>query len=292
MKRKFAIVVDSAADMPSSYYEEKEIEVVRLGFTLNNVLYQGECGKEITEKEFYAFLRDGAMPTTYQATAEGAKPHIEKCLEEGRDVLVLAFSGALSGTAGSFSVAARELSKKYPKRKIEVVNTLCASMGEGLLLDYVVEKAEAGASIEETKEYAEELKLQICHHFTVDNLFHLRRGGRVSQASAILGTVLKIKPIMRVDNYGRLVVASKVIGRKKSLSALVDNLVSSLPNGENKIFISHGDCEEDVERVKKLVYEKLPAAELTVNYIGAVIGAHAGAGTIALFHRGTGREKE
>ncbi len=290
-KRKFAIVTDSAADMPKSYYEEHGIEVVSLGFTMNNVNYEGEYGEKITEEKFYEMLRDGAMPTTYQVTAEMAKPHIEKFLKEGEDVLVLTFSSALSGTSGSFSMAAKELAEKYPKRKICVVDSLCASMGEGLLLDYIVKKSATGASVEETAAYAEELKLHICHHFTVDNLFHLKRGGRVSAATAILGSVLKIKPIMHVNNEGKLIAIGKVIGRKKSLSTLVDNLFASAEMDENDpIFISHGDCMEDVEYVKKLIWERKPNVEIVVNYVGTVIGAHSGAGTVALFNKGKSRE--
>ncbi len=287
MKRKFAIVTDSGGDMPAAYYQKNKIEVVKLGFALDNVLYEGECGRSIAEKEFYSLLREGAMPTTYQVTAEAAKPHIEKYLQKGEDVLIVAFSSALSGTAGSFLVAARELSKKYPKRKIEVVDSLCASMGEGLFLDYLLEKAEEGETLEATKKYAEELKLKICHQFTVDNLFHLKRGGRVSTTTAILGSVLKIKPIMQVNNEGKLVATGKVIGRKKSLSVLVENLLSTI-DGE-KIFISHGDCEGEAEEVKKLLLAKLPSAKITTGYIGAVIGSHAGVGTVALFYKGRTR---
>ncbi len=289
-KRQFAIVTDSACDMPKSYCEEHDIEVVSLGFTMNNVNYEGENGEKITEEKFYALLREGAMPMTYQVTAEMAKPHIEQYLTEGKDVFVLTFSSALSGTSGSFFMAAKELQEKYPKRKICVVDSLCASMGEGLLLYYVVKKAESGASIEETKAYAEELRLHICHHFTVDNLFHLKRGGRVSAATAILGSVLKIKPIMHVDDEGKLTAIGKVIGRKKSLSTLVENLFASADMDENDpIFISHGDCMEDVEYVKRLIWEKKPNVEILVNYVGSVIGAHSGAGTVALFNKGKAR---
>ncbi len=293
MKRKFAIVTDSSADMPKAYYAEHEIEVVPLGFTMNNVNYEGETGEKIDEPTFYEQLREGAMPTTYQVTAEMAKPHIEKFLEKGKDVLVLTFSSALSGTSGSFRVAARELAKIYPRRKICVVDSLCASMGQGLLLDYLVKKGERGASVEETAKYAEGLKLHICHHFTVDNLFHLKRGGRVSAATAILGSVLKIKPIMHVNDEGRLIAVGKVIGRKKSLSTLVENLFAAADMGEDDpIFISHGDCIEDVEYVKRLIFEKLPKAQITVHYVGAVIGAHSGAGTLAIFHKGKSRESK
>lgn len=289
-KRQFEIVTDSSCDMPASYYAEHGVEVVNLGFTMNNVNYEGENGEKISEKEFYALLRAGSMPTTYQVTAETAKSHIEKFLEKGRDVLILAFSSALSGTAGSFSVAARELAKKYPKRKIRVVDTLCASMGEGLLLDYAVKKADSGASIEDTAKYVEELKLHICHHFTVDNLFHLKRGGRVSTMTAVFGSVLKIKPVMHVNDEGRLVVIGKAMGRKKSLSCLVENLFESADmDDSDPIFISHGDCMADVEYVKRLILEKRPNAEIFVHYVGAVIGAHAGAGVVALFNKGKKR---
>ncbi len=288
MKRKFAIVTDSAADMPKEFYEEHGVEVIPLGFTMNGIPYEGECGERIDEKTFYGMLRKGAMPTTYQATAEIAKPHIEKYLENGQDVLIVAFSSALSGTCGSFQVAARELSKAYPKRKILVVDSLCASMGQGLFLHYVLQKAEE-SSLEETAAYAEEIKLRICHHFTVDSLFHLKRGGRVGTLAAIFGSVLKIKPIMHVDNQGKLTAIGKVIGRKKSLTSLVNNLFESMDE-EGPIFISHGDCLEEVEFVKGLILERKPNAQLFVNYIGAVIGSHSGAGTLAIFNLGKSRE--
>ena len=268
---------------------EKGIECINLGFTMNNVNYEGEYGEKMPEQEFYQKLREGAMPTTYQATAETAKLHIEPLLKEGKDILLLAFSSALSGTAGSFLVAQKELSKSY-KQKICVVDTLCASMGEGLLLDYVIKKADEGASLEETRKYVEELKLHICHHFTVDNLFHLKRGGRVSSMTAIVGSILKIKPVMKVDDEGRLVAVGKAMGRKKALKNLVDNMFECMDVTENDpIFISHGDCIEEVEYVKNMIWERLPKAEILVNYIGAVIGSHAGAGTLALFHKGKKR---
>ena len=290
MRRKFDILTDTGCDMPESYLKEHDVACVKLGFTMNNVNYEGEGGEHITEKEFYQKLRDGAMPTTYQVTGEMAKTHIEKSLKNGRDVLVIAFSSGLSGTAGSFVVAARELEKTYKDRKIRVVDSLCASMGQGLLLDYVVKKADEGATIEETAAYAEGLKLHICHHFTVDNLFHLKRGGRVSAATAIVGSILKIKPVMHVSDEGKLVAIGKAMGRKKSLHTLVENLFASADMDENdSIFISHGDCIEDVEYVKGLILQRLPNVKITVNYVGAVIGTHSGCGTLALFNKGKKR---
>lgn len=284
MKRLFDIVTDSACDMPQEYYKEHEVVCVKLGFTMNNVNYEGEGGEKITEKDFYQKLRDGAMPTTYQVTGEMAKKYMEASLQKGRDLLVLTFSSGLSGTAGSFIVAGRDLAKEYPDRKIRVVDSLCASMGQGLLLDYVVKKADSGATLDETADYAEELKLHICHHFTVDNLFHLHRGGRVSKTTAIVGTVLKIKPLLHVDNEGKLISIGKAMGRKKALHTMVENMFKYADIGENDpVFISHGDCMEDVEYVKSLIQAKLPNTEIYVNYIGAVIGTHSGCNTVALF---------
>lgn len=289
-QRKFDIITDSGCDMPESYLKEHGVECVRLGFTMNNVNYEGEGGEHITEKEFYQKLRDGAMPTTYQVTGEMARNRIEKSLKKGRDVLVLAFSSGLSGTAGSFIVAARDLSKEYPDRKIRVVDSLCASMGEGLLLDYVVKKADTGASLDETADYAEDLKLHICHFFTVDNLFHLKRGGRVSATTAIVGAILKIKPVMHVNNEGKLIAIDRVMGRKKSLATIVEKLFEVAELGENDpIFISHGDCEEDVEYVKQLILAKRPNTSIMVHYVGTVIGTHSGAGTLAIFSKAKNR---
>ncbi len=289
-KRKFAIITDSACDMTSEYYEKHDVDCVKLGFTMQNVNYAGEEGEAISPEAFYEALRGGAMPTTYQVTSESAKTHMESHLKKGEDVFILTFSSALSGTAGSFLVAKKELSAKYPHCKIEVVDSLCASMGQGLLLDYVVQKADEGASIEEVKALAEDLKLHICHNFTVDNLFHLKRGGRISGAVAIVGSILKIKPVMHMSDEGKLKSVGKSMGRKKSIQALVDRMVETetLQKGD-KIFISHGDCLEDVEYLKKLLIERFVGHEIVVGFVGPVIGCHSGAGTLALFYRGSHR---
>lgn len=290
MNRKFDVITDSSCDLPQDYLDEKQVVAVSLGFTMDNVNYCGVSGEKMDPKEFYAKLRDGKMPTTYQVTAEQAKTYIEKSLENGRDVLIIAFSSALSGTAGSFTVAARELSKKYPKRKIMVVDSLCASLGQGLLIDYVLNKAETGCSIEEAQQYAEDLKLHICHHFTVDNLFHLKRGGRVSSTTAVIGTMLKIKPIMHMNDKGELEAIGKTVGRKKSLATLVKNMMetSEIVDGD-PIFIVHGDCIEDAEYCKTLLMEKYPNSRYLINYVGPVIGAHSGCGTVSIFNVGSHR---
>lgn len=287
MERKFTIITDTGCDMPTKYLEENGVTCIRLGFTMNGVSYGGEDGADISETDFYRELRGGAMPTTYQITGETARKYLSEALLRGEDVLALTFSGGLSGTAGSFQVAARELAKEYPQRKIFVVDSLCASMGQGLLLHYILKFASEGATVEETAKYAEGLKGKICHHFTVDNLFHLKRGGRVSSVTAIVGSILKIKPVLKVDDEGKLVVVGKAMGRKKSLKTLVDTLFERKDMDESdEIFISHGDCLEDAEYVRDLILERMPKVKITIHFIGSVIGTHSGAGTVALFHKG------
>lgn len=290
MQRVFDIVTDSGCDLPKEYYEEHNISCVPLGFMMDGENYEGVDGKPILVQDFYAKLREGYMPTTYQVTAETAKPFIQKSLQAGKDVLVLTFSSGLSGTSESFKMAAKELLESYPNRKIRVVDSLSASMGQGLLLDYIVKKADSGAGLEEVAKYAEDLKLHICHYFTVDNLFHLKRGGRCSSASAIIGSILKIKPILYVDNAGKLIVIGKAMGRKKSIFTLIEKLFDGGDMGEeDPIFISHGDCIEDVEYAISLIRERKPDAKITVSYVGAVIGAHSGPGTLAVFGKGKTR---
>ncbi len=290
MARKFVIVTDSSTDLSKEYFEEHNVECVQLGFMMNGVTYGGEDGEKIEPKEFYKLLRDGAMPTTFQVSPEQAKSHIEPLVKAGNDVLVLAFSSGLSGTANSFVVAAREMNAAYPSRKVRVVDSLSASLGEGLLLDYIVKKADTGASLEETFDYAEHLKLNIVHMFTVDNLFHLKRGGRVSGTTALLGTILGIKPVMHMDNEGHLIAVGKTMGRKKSISALVEHMKKKATLGDDEpIFISHGDCQEDVDYLISLIKKNFGEREIYVNYVGSVIGTHSGAGTLALFFRGNER---
>lgn len=289
-KRLFEIVTDGSCDMTEEYLERNGVDCIQLGFTMNGVNYGGEDGEKMEAKAFYDALREGAMPTTSQVTSEAAKSCMEKHLKRGEDVLAIAFSSGLSGTAGSFVVAQRELKEKYPARKIEVVDSLCASMGQGLLLDYAVKKADEGASLEETRAYVEDLKLHICHNFTVENLFHLKRGGRISATLAIVGTILKIKPVMHMNDEGKLVSVGKAMGRKKSLQAIVDNMAKTeiLQEGD-PIFISHGDCMEDAEYLKGLLEQRFPGHEIVIGYVGAVIGSHSGVGTISVFYRGDHR---
>lgn len=285
-KRLFKIITDSSCDMPESYVKENDVEVLNLGFFLDGATYGGDSPL-MPVKEFYDKLRAGAMPTTYQVSAETAKIAIEEQLKLGFDVLAIVFSSGLSGTASSFTVAARELKEKYPEKKVIVVDTLAASMGEGLLLDYVIRKADEGATIEETAQYAEDLKLHIAHAFTVDNLFHLKRGGRVSAATAVVGSILKIKPVLHVDDEGHLINIGKAVGRKKSIKAIFEMMDdNAILEDDDPVFISHGDCLEDAEYLASLIREKYGKnRRILINYVGPVIGSHSGVGTLALFFK-------
>ncbi len=290
-QREFDIVTDTGCDMPEEYYKAHGLYTLGLGFSMDGVAYGGEDGRKMSEKEFYKKLRGGAMPTTYQVSLEQAKKCIERRLKTGRDVLCITFSSALSGTHGSVLVAARELKAEHPKRKIVVIDSLCASMGQGLLLDYLVKKADSGATIEEVAAYAEGLKHHILHSFTVDNLFHLKRGGRVSSVSAVVGSILKIKPVLRVDSLGKLVVVNKAMGRKKAILTMLDNLFRLCEVGaDDPFFVSHGDAIEEAEFVRQAIVDRYKDARVEMNYIGSVIGSHAGAGTVAVFCKGKRRE--
>lgn len=290
LMRKFAVLTDTASDLPDSYYVEHDVTPIRLGFTMDGVSYEGEDGAQLDVKEFYKRLRGGSMPTTYQVTPDQAEKAMASLMEAGKDVLAIAFSSGLSGTYESYVTAAKRVREKYPDRKVVVVDSLCASLGQGLLVDYVLKKADAGATLEETAAYAEEIKFHICHIFTVEDLFHLKRGGRVSAGTAIMGTLLNIKPVLHVDDAGHLIPIGKSMGRKKSISALVDKMVELNISGDDEpVFISHGDCPEDVEFLVSLLKKKFGERQIFIHEIGSVIGTHSGAGTLAVFFMGKHR---
>ncbi len=230
------------------------------------------------------------MSVTSQINPGEAKEALEPFLKEGKDVLHLAFSSGLSGTCSSMRLAAEELKEEYPDRKVIVVDTLCACLGEALLLYYVLKRKKEGMSIEEAAAWAEANKLHVCHNVTIDDLHHLQRGGRVSKTAAVVGTMVQIKPMIHMDNEGKLQVIGKERGRKKSLNKIVDRAVEQYKGWENDIvMITHGDCIEDAQYVAKLVREKMGIDNILVNNIGTVIGSHTGPGVVAVFCMGNER---
>jgi len=286
---EFVILTDTGCDLDANYLKNNNIEIIKLGYSINDIDYEGTSGKELEVKEFYNILRNGAMPKTSQVNVGVAKDYLEKLLKEKKDILIISFSSGLSGTFNSYNLAASELNEIYDN-KIYIVDSLCASLGQGLFLDYIVKYKNKGNGILQVKEYAEDLKLKIRHEFTVDDLFHLKRGGRISGTTAIVGSLLGIKPILHVDNNGKLVAIDKVRGRKRSLKCLANYFKEFNDiNDDEPVFISHGDSIEDAEFLKSLILEINPKLNIYINYIGPVIGSHSGQGTIALFYKGKER---
>lgn len=286
--RDYVITVNSTVDLPEEWLAERGVPVIPLKYTIDGETYTDMEG--LSEKEFFAKLREGKMSVTSQVNPEEVVTMFEPYVKEGKDILHLGFSSALSGTLNSMRIGAEMLQEKYPDAKIIVIDTLCACLGEGLLLYYALKEKEKGKTIEEVAQWAEENKLHVCHNVTVDDLNHLHRGGRVSKTTAVIGTLVQIKPVIHMDNEGRLQVIGKERGRKKSLNKIVDMAVERFKGWENDIImITHGDCIEDAEYVAKLVREKMGIDNILINNIGTVIGSHTGPGVVAVFCMGNKR---
>ena len=284
--RDYVITVNST--MEKEWLEERNVPVVPLRYTMDGQTYEDMNG--LTAKEFFDKLREGKMSVTSQVNPEEAKEALEPFLKEGKDILHLAFSSGLSGTCNSMKIAGEELKEEYPEAKVIVIDTLCACLGEGLLLYKALQQKAAGKTIQETADWVEENKLHICHDVTVDDLNHLHRGGRISKATAVVGTMVKIKPIIHMDDNGKLQVIGKERGRKKSLNKIVDMAVEQSKGWDNDIImITHGDCIEDAEYVAGLVREKMGIDNILINNIGTVIGSHTGPGVVAVFCMGNKR---
>lgn len=282
---KFVLITDATCDLKEEYYKENNIEVLSMPFTLGETEYSNSFS--ITPEDFYTALRQGTLSKTSQISPDTYKQTFEKVLSAGNDLLYLAFSSGLSGSYNNARLIAEELSEQYPDRKIRVVDTLAASLGEGLFVHLAQALRAAGKSADEVADWAEENKLHLCHMFTVDDLMHLHRGGRVSKTVAIAGSILGIKPVLHVDDEGHLVPMSKVRGRKQSLVALVNEMEKRIGDWKNEVIaISHGDCIEDAEFVRDLIKERFGIKTSIINHIGTVIGTHSGPGTVALFFMG------
>lgn len=289
--RDYCIVTDSTCDLPANIVTDLGITVIPMEFQLDGTTYLNyPDGRDYDFHAFYDALRAGKASTTSQVNYQTFLDTFTPILESGRDILYLAFSSGLSGTYNGSVIAANDLMEKYPGSKVISVDTLSASVGEGLLVYTAAKKREEGLSLDELAQWVTDNRLHLCHWFTVDDLNHLKRGGRVSPAVAIIGTALGIKPVMHVDDEGHLIPVSKVRGRRKSLDALVEHMAETCDKPESQtIFIGHGDSKEDAEYVAKLVRQKFKVKNIILNYIGPVIGSHSGPGTLALFFFGTHR---
>ena len=284
----FRIITDTCCDYPQQMYQELNIDAVPL-----RVRFRDAEHTQYTEswlKDMYNGLRGGEPASTAAANPEEWASAIAPALKNGEDALVLAFSSGLSTTYQSAVIAANELAEEYPERKIIVIDTLCASMGQGLLVWYACQKRDAGMSLEEVAKWCEDHKQNLCQWFTVDDLMYLKRGGRISAATAIVGTMLQIKPILHVDSEGHLISVSKTRGRKASIAALAAKVGElGLEGANDTVFISHGDCLEDAEYLAGLLKERYGVKKAIISYVGGVIGSHSGPETLALFFMGSHR---
>ena len=284
----YQIITDSCCDFTKEMYEKLSLVVAPLMVNFRGQTYPDRNDESL--KDMYAGLRAGEVATTSAANPEQWQELMEPYLQKGEDLLVLAFSSGLSTTYQSACMAAEELKSSYPDRTISVVDSLCASLGEGLLAYYACRKRDEGLSLQELTQWLLDNRLHLCHWFTVDDLMYLKRGGRVSAATAIMGTMLSIKPVLHVDNEGHLINVGKARGRKASIQAMARK-VAELGGGYDNatMFISHGDCLEDAEYLAGLLREQYGVKEVYINYVGAVIGSHSGPGTLVLFFMGEHR---
>ena len=287
----YEIFTDVTSDLPSSIIEEYNLKIIPFPYFINGKEFLAKGGDISSLKNFYSLMREKKHTFgTSMATGEANEEFFEETLKQGKDILYLSFSSGLSGSFASVSVTLERLAKKYPERKVFYIDTLAASMGEGLLVLNCARMRNEGFSIETVRDWAEAYKLKICHWFTVEDLDFLRRGGRVSAATAIVGSVLQIKPILHVDNAGHLISVGRTKGRKASIEKICSKIGELGADIEKQtVMISHGDCLEDAEYLADMIKQKYNPKEIIINYINSTIGSHSGPGTLAVFFIGTKR---
>lgn len=284
----FQIITDSCCDFPTPMYGQLGLTFVPLTVEFRGNTFDDK--NDDTLKDMYQGLRAGEVAKTSAVNPSRWSQAMEKALAAGKDVLVLAFSSGLSTTYQSAVIAAEELKDEYPDRKIQVIDTLCASMGQGLLVWYACKKRDEGLSLDEVAQWVLDNRLHLCHWFTVDDLMYLKRGGRISAATALVGTMLQIKPLLHVDDEGHLINMTKTRGRKAAIDAMVKKAQELGAGYDNStMFISHGDCLSDAEYLSRQLKEKCGVKDVVISYVGAVIGSHSGPGTLALFFLGSHR---
>ena len=279
---EYIISTDTSCDFPLEYVKQHQLPLVTLFYSIDGVTGENGCPSSDVLKNFYDKMRAGSMTKTQQASIEDTEKVFREILQEGKDILHIAFSSGLSGTANAARLAAENMMEEFPERKIIVIDSLCASLGQGLLVDYALKLQQQGKNMEETAKWLEDHIQNICHLFTVEDLKYLQRGGRISKTTALVGTMIGIKPVLHVDPEGKLVSISKVRGRKQSIQALVNKMEENIGKyrGEKQpIFISHGDCIEDANYLAELVKERFGYDEFLINDVGPTIGAHSGPGT-------------
>jgi len=287
---RYYLITDSSADLPYAYYQEHDIGCISIQVTIGDTVENDDGGHTLDYSGFYSRMREGAMPTTSQINQDDYMRAFEPILEQGKDILYIAFSSGLSGSCASARMVARDLQARFPGRRVEVFDSLCASLGQGLLVDYVRRLRDEGKSIDELQAWLEENAPRIQHLVTVNDLRHLHRGGRVSRTSAIVGSLIGIKPMIFLNKEGKLIVCGRKRGRRAALEDLLATMDKYVVSRElDVIAVSHSDCEQDALQVADLVKRRYKIGRAIINYIGPVIGAHTGIGTVALFFLGKKR---
>ena len=288
---KTIIFTDSCCDLPRSFVEENNIQVMHLRVNIQGRDIPDDLGISIESKNFYDLIRQGEMPTTSQVNVNTFEDNFRKYIKEGYSIIYIGFSSALSGCVNSARIAKENIEEEISNADITIIDTKSASLGLGLIVYNAVNMLKAGKEKSEIVNWIEDNKLKVNHWFTVNDLYHLKRGGRLSGTVAAVGTILSIKPVMHIDDEGRLIPASKVKGRKKSIKVLKEILLDKIVCPEEQtIFISHGDCIEDAEYLKELILNEVKVKEVIINNVGPVIGSHTGPGILALFFMGSNRE--
>ena len=289
--RDYVLMTDSCCDLTDYMARELELEVLPLTMHMDGQDYPNDlAGSAISNEEFYKRIRAGKLATTSAVNVGQFQDAMRKILESGRDIVCVSFSSALSTTYQSAVIAANDLRPEFPEAEIHVVDSLSASLGQGLLLYLAAQQRKAGLTAAELAKWVEDNRLSICHWFTVDDLNFLKRGGRVSAATALVGTMLSIKPVMHTDNEGRLTMVGKARGRKASLKALLDAIERLAIEPEKQtMFICHADCEEETKQVAAEIQRRFGTTDIRIHYIGPVIGSHTGPNTMGLFFVGTER---
>lgn len=287
----YVLYTDANCDMPPEMVEELDIKIQPMRFTLNDKeYYNWPDAREMSVADFYKSLRAGGMTATTQTNTIEFIERFSPDMAEGKDVLYLGFTSGLSGTLHAAKMAEEPLMEEFPGRKVMVVDTLCGSLGQAMLVREAALLRQAGKSMEEVAQWVEENRLRLAHWVTVDDLHFLKRGGRLSGTAALMGTMLSIKPIIAIDDSGRLNVVDKVRGRKNSMMRLLQEMENKGENlQEQTIFVAHADCPEDAQFVAGEIEERFHPKQVVVHYVGPVIGGHTGPNTLAVFFFGKGR---
>ncbi|MDD7403188.1 MAG: DegV family protein [Butyribacter sp.] len=293
MQKDYVIVTDSTANLPEEMIEKYGVEVLSLNYYVDGKEYKGyEKGKKMDLSAFYDMMREKKEITTSLVNLQEAEELFERLLSAGNNIFYIGFSSGLSGTYQALEMVLDEMREKYPEQAIYSVDSLAAALGEGLLVYHALQNREKGMSLEENVQWVTDNRLHLCHWFSVDDLFFLKRGGRISSTTAIVGTALNIKPVLHVDDEGHLIAVSNVRGRKKALDALVKHMEETISQDKDQpVYISHGDCLEDAEYLVDRINKKLSIDKenIMVGILDPVIGSHSGPGTIAVFFLGTER---